>query len=153
LATASDQDDKPDPVALWAALEDARITLEVGLSAGEQLGTPIFAGFDFDDGDLVLIVCVATGGRFEQVLIDPETAKILGTAPLAESDDRAEAMARKAAMDKAARSLMAVLRETLRDNVGARAVDVTPELQNGHPMAVVTLLNDKRFVKISRWLE
>ena len=101
-------------MALWAALEDARITLEVGLIAGEQLGTPVFAGFDFENGDLVLIVCVATGGRFEQVLIDPGTSTILGTAAIGEPDDQADATARKAAVDKAARSLVSVLRETLR---------------------------------------
>jgi hypothetical protein len=153
LATASDADDKPDPVALWAALEDSRITLEAGLIAGGQLGTPVFAGFDFEDGDLVLIVCIATGDRFEQVVIDPDSRTILGMAPVGGPDDRADATVRKAVLDRGARSLVTVVREALQDNLGARAVDVTPELRDGHPVAVITLLAYKRFAKISRWLE
>jgi len=135
MATASDPDDKPDPVALWAALEDTRTTLEAGLIAGEQRGIPVSASFNIEDGDLALIVYVAVGQRYTQLFIDPGTAALVQTASVAASDDLADATVRKAALDKGARSLVAVVREALRENIGARAVDVMPELQNGHPVA------------------
>jgi hypothetical protein len=153
LATASDRDDKADPVVLWAALQDASTTLEAGLVAGAQRGQPVSARFDIADGDLLLIVYTAVDDSLAQVIVHPNSGAILWSEPITASDDLADAAAQKAAMKKAKVSLLAAVQQALGDNRGARAVAVTPELQNSHPIAVITLLDDKRFLTVSRWLE
>jgi hypothetical protein len=152
-AAASDRDDEPDPVAFSAALEDARVTLEAGLFASEQRGKPVSAKFDIADGDLQLTVCIATIGGLQQVVVDPNTATIVWSEPITEPDDLADATAQKIAIERAGTSLLSAVTQVLRDNKEGRAVDVTPVLQDGHPVAVVTLLVNGKFIKVSRWLE
>ncbi len=153
LPAASDRDDQPDPVALWAALEDAGVTLERGLSVGGERGHPVSARFDIADGELQLVVWIATIDGFLQVLVDPNTAAIVWAGPINASDDLADAMAQKAATDKAGISLTLAIQQALRDNRNARAVEITPELKDGHAFAVITLLVNGKFIKVARWLE
>src|SRR5262249_24544695 len=111
LMAASHRDDQPDPVALWAALEDADVTLERGLSIGEERSHPVSAKFDISDGDLQLIVWIATMDGFLQVVIDPNTAAIVLAEPIIASDDLADATAQKAATDKAGISLRSAVQQ------------------------------------------
>ena len=153
LMAASDRDDQPDPVALWAALEDATVTLESGLIVGEQRGHPVSAKFDIADGDLQLTVWIATVDSLLQVVVDPNTAAVARSEPINASDDLADAIAQRAAVERARVSLLSAVQQALRDNRGARAVNVMPELKDGHPIAVITLLVNGKFRKVSRWLE
>lgn len=153
LAAANDRDDQPDQVALWAALDDSGVTLEAGLIVGQQRGKPVSAKFDIADGDLELMISIATRDGLSHLLIDPNTASIVWSESISASDDLADATAQKAVIDRAKVSLLAAVQDALRDNKGARAVDVTPELHDGHPVAVITLLANGKFTKVSKWLE
>jgi hypothetical protein len=153
LIAASDRHDQPDSVALWAALEDAGVTLESGLVACERHGRPVSARFDIADGDLQLIVWIETGDRLFQAAVDPNTAEIVWAEPIKASDDLADATAQKAAMDTAKISLRSAVQQILRDNKDARAVEVTPELKDGHASALVTVLANGKFRKVSIWLD
>jgi hypothetical protein len=152
-AAAGDRDEQPDPVALWAALEDAGTALEAGLIAAEQRGRPVSARFDMEDGDLELVVDIATDDGLYQMAVDPNIAAVLWAERISSSDDLADATAQKAAIERAKLSLLSVVQQTLREHQVARAVDVTPELRDGHPVAVITLLANGKFAKVSRWLE
>jgi hypothetical protein len=150
---ASERDEKPDPVALWAALEDAKTLLESGLVASEPRGMPLSARFDLEDGDLQLIVYLATNDGFAQAIVDTNTGVVRWSEPISAVDDLADASAQKAAIDRSKLSLLSIVNQAVRDNQGARAVDVTPVLQEGHPLALITLLVNGRFVKVSRLME
>ncbi len=152
-AAANDRDDRPDPVALWAAIQDASATLEAGITASEQQGQPIAARFDIQDGDLELLITTKAGDGFTQVVLHTNTAAVLWTEPILASEDLTDATAQNIVMARAKLSLLSAVQRALRDNTGSRAVSVAPELQDGHPIAVVTLLHDKRFMTVSEWLE
>jgi hypothetical protein len=64
-----------------------------------------------------------------------------------------KASAQKAAIEKAKLPLLAALEKAAADNAGSRAVSVVPELRNGHPVAVVTLLVNTKMMIVSEWLE
>ena len=153
LCAATDRDDHPDPVALWAAVQDAGITLESGLAVVEQRGRPVSANFDIADGDLQLVIWIETIDGLRQVVVDPNTAAIVRAEPINASDDLADAIAQKAAMDKARISLRSAVQQALRDNVDARVLEARPELKEGHAIAVTTLLVNGRFRRVSKWLE
>jgi hypothetical protein len=153
FAAANNRDDRPDPVALWAALDDASTPLETGITASEQHGKPIAARFDFQDGGLQLLVTTIEGEGFVQVFVHTNTAAVLATERINASEDLADAIAQKTAMATAKLSLLSAVQRALRDNMGARAVSVVPALKEGHPIAMVTLLHDKTFITVSEWLE
>ena len=73
----------PDPSALAAALKDATATLQGGLKASRQEGTPISAKFEIEDGKLQLSVYTMKGDDFLEVVADPNT----GTAKAEELTD------------------------------------------------------------------
>jgi hypothetical protein len=150
---ASERDEQPDPVALWAALEDAKTLLESGLLASESRGMPLSARFDLEDGDLQLIVYLATNDGFAQAIVDTNTGVVRWSEPISAVDDLADASAQKAAIDRAKLSLLSVVKQAVRDSQGARAVDVTPLLQEGPPLVLITLLVNGRFMKVSRLME
>jgi hypothetical protein len=56
-------------------------------------------------------------------------------------------------MGKAKRSLLAATEATVKANAGSRAVSVVPELKDGHPVGVVTLLQGNAFKKVSAPLD
>jgi hypothetical protein len=99
------------------------------------------------------MVDIATDDGLYQVVVDPNTAAILSSERISAPDDLADATAQKAAIERAQLSLLSVVQQALRGNQGARAIDVTPELRDGHPVAVITLLANGKFAKVSRWLE
>src|SRR5919205_513913 len=119
LACAAGQDEKPDPVALWSAVQDVTTTLEKGIVSSEPHGKPISAKFEIENGDLQLSVYTMTSDGFAEVLVDPKTAAVLKAEKIDDSEDLANAASQKAAMDKAKMSLRAAVEKALRDNSGA----------------------------------
>jgi type II secretory pathway component PulF len=70
-----------------------------------------------------------------------------------EADDLKEATAQKAAMTKAKVPLLNAAETAVNANAGFRAVSIYPQLQNGNPMAEVTLLQGTTFKKVMEKLD
>src|SRR5712672_1285716 len=133
-----------DP-ALIKLMGEAKITLQRGLTAAAAQGQPISAKFEVEDGKLQLSVYTAKDGKFSEVVVDFVTGKVAKTEPITEGDDLAAAKSQSAAMTKAKTTLMAAVDKALSQSVGFRAIEVTPDLKDGHSVASVILLKDQEF--------
>src|SRR5246127_2965495 len=142
-----------DPAALAAALKNTSATLQGGLKASEVQGTPISAKFELEDGKLQLSVYTMKGDTFTEVVADPNTGAIKEAETIKEADDLKEATTQKAAMAKAKVPLLTAAETAVKANAGFRAVSIYPQLQNGNPMAEVTLLQETAFKKVTEKLD
>src|ERR1700741_1924711 len=142
-----------DSAALVAALRNTSATLQGGLKASEAQGTPISAKFEIEDGKLQLSVYTMKGDSFTEVVADPDTGAVKEAETIKEADDLKEATAQKAAMAKAKVPLLTAAETEVKANAGFRAVSIYPKLQNGNPMAEVTLLQGTAFKKVTEKLD
>src|SRR6516225_7889853 len=142
-----------DPGALAAALKNVSATLQGGLKASEAQGTPISAKFEIEDGKLQLSVYTMKGDAFTEVVADPNTGAIKEAETIKDADDLKEATEQKAAMAKAKVPLLTAAETAINANAGFRAVSIYPQLQNGNPMAEVTLLQGTAFKKVTEKLD
>jgi len=145
--------DDEDAAAMAAALKDATLTLQDGLKAGEREGQPISAQFEIDEGKLRLSVYTSKGDDFTEVVADPKTGAIVKSAKIADADELSDAADQKAAMAKATVSLVAAVDMAVKENTGALAVAVFPDLRDGHPVADVTLLQGTTAKTVTKKLE
>jgi len=142
-----------DRAALAAALKNASATLQGGIKASEAQGTPISAKFELEDGKLQLSVYTMRGDSFTEVVADPNTGAIKEAETIKKADDLKEATAQKAAMAKAKVPLLTAAETAVNANAGFQAVSIYPQLQNGNPMAEVTLLQGTTFKKVMQKLD
>jgi len=66
---------------------------------------------------------------------------VLKVETISDGGDLAAVQAQKAAMDRARRSLAEATADAVKANAGYRAVSAMPSLDNGHPVAEVTLVH------------
>jgi hypothetical protein len=93
------------------------------------------------------------GTAFQEVIVDYTTGKIAKAGPLDEADDVAAAKKQMAAMAKAKTTLKTATDKAESENVGYRAVSVTPTLKADHAVAKVTLVKGSQFKSVSASLE
>ena len=139
--------------ALAAAMKNVPTTLAEGLQASEQAGKPISAKFEVEDGKLQLSIYTMKPGDFIEVIIAPDNGSVKSTEKITDADDLKAATAQKAAMDKTTSSLAAVTGQTAQEAAGSRAISIFPELRDGRPVAVITLLRDDKFTKVLKKLD
>jgi hypothetical protein len=144
------QDDELEAMA--AALKDTTFTLQDGLKAGEREGQPISAQFEIEDGKLRISIYTTKGDDFSEVVADPKTGAIVKTEKITDTDELNDAADQKAAMAKAKISLVAAADAAVKENPGFRAVSVFPDLQDGHAIAEVTLLQGTTAKKVTEKL-
>jgi hypothetical protein len=142
-----------DIAALAAALKDVNFTLQDALKAGEREGQPISAQFEIDDGKLRVSVYTTKRDEFSEVVTDPKTGTIVRSEKLTDDDELSDAADQKAAMAKAKVSLLAAADTAVKDNAGARAVAIFPDLRDGHAIAEVTLLEGTTAKKVTEKLD
>ena len=130
-AWSAEQDD----AALIKAVSRAKVTLQQGLTASEREGRPISGKFEMEDGKLQLSIYTEKAGKFFEVIVDHVSGSVAKTEPITEGDDLAEAKTQSAAMAKAKTDLKSA---TNMAAIGSRAVAVTPQLKDGHPVASVS---------------
>lgn len=145
--------EEPDPAALSKALQGTTVTLQDGLKASEREGKPISGKFEIEDGALQLSVYTLKGDDFMEVVADPKTGAVAKADKITDADDLKAAAEQKAAMAKATVSLLAAADAAVKANAGLRAVSIFPELQNGHAVAEVTLLQGTVFKKVTEKLD
>ena len=131
--------------SLTRAIQGAWLPLEGGLVVGEREGTPLSAKYEIDDGAFQLSVYTSRNGTpagemFMEVIVDYSAGMLLKTVPITDDGDLAAARAQKEAMDRAKRTLAEATAAVVKANAGYRAVSATPRLDNGQPVAEVTLV-------------
>ena len=151
-----------DSTALARALADPLATLRDGVKASEIAGIPISAKFEIEDGKLQLSVYTVNAGEFVEVIADPKTRAAIKTEKITESDDLYEPpkgseaenpSAQVAAIGKASVKLVAAADMAEKANAGFRVVGIEPELEGGHPVAIVTLLQGTSLKKVVQKLD
>jgi len=130
-----------EPAALAVPLQKTTLTLEDGLKTAAHEGTPISGKFEIEDNALQLSVYTLMGSELIKVVIDPKRGSSAKVEGITDAADIAEARAEEAAMARARRSLREAAEAATKANAGARAIAINPQLRNGRPIAVVTLLH------------
>ena len=131
--------------SLTRAMQGAWLPLEGGLVVGELEGTPLSAKYEIDNGAFQLSIYTSksrspSGEAFMEVIVDYSAGMVLKAAPITDEGDLSAARAQKEAMDRANRSLAEATAAVVKANAGYRAVSTTPRLDNGQPVAEVTLV-------------
>src|SRR5207237_4162112 len=137
--TLAAQEEEGGHGALAKAVIGAPVSLNRGLAASASHGQPISAKFEMEEGKLQLSVYTVKAGKFFEVSVDHNTAKVAKAEPIAAGEDYTAAQSQKAAMAKAKVSLRAAVGKEVRENGGYRAVSITPSLKDGRSVADVTL--------------
>lgn len=150
-AQAARADD--DAAALAKALPDAAVSLQQGLMASEREGKPISGKFELDDGALQLSVYTANGDKFTEVIVDHKTGAIKKAETITDADDLKDAREQSDAMQKATLSLSAATAKAVAANAGYIAVKAVPTMQEGHPVADMTLMKGTDVRKIEQRLD
>jgi len=132
--------------SLTRALKGAWLPLEGGLTVSAREGTPLSAKYEIDDGAFQLSVYTSktgpsSGNAFLEVIVDYSSGVVLKVETISDDGELAAAQSQKAAMDLARRSLAEATADAVKANAGYRAVSAMPSLDNGHPVAEVTLVH------------
>jgi hypothetical protein len=134
-----------DHTALAAALKHVTSTLENGLNAVERIGKPISAKFTLEHGFLQVSLWVAREDGLAEIILYPATRMVTEIYEFRDPDELKAATAQKLAMDKARVSLRSAAANAVQANRGFRAVSAYPVIEEGDPMAVITLLDANTF--------
>ncbi|MBO0739694.1 MAG: hypothetical protein J2P48_24670, partial [Alphaproteobacteria bacterium] len=110
------------------------------LKASEREGNPISAQFEIEDGKLQISIFTTKGDDFTEVVADAKTGAIIKAEKIIDTDDLNDAAEQKAAMAKATVSLLAAADRAAKENAGSQVVGIFPDLEDGHAVAQVTLL-------------
>src|SRR6266851_2493383 len=148
---AGDDDDKGQE-ALIKLLGTSKINLQQGLAASEQLGQPISAKFEVDEGKLQLSVYTAKDGKFSEVLVDYTDGKVTKTEPITEGDDLAAAKSQSTAMAKAKTTLKEAVDKAAGSGT-ARLVSAVPSLKDGRPLVSIALLDGEKIKTVQQPLD
>ena len=145
-AWSAEQDD----AALIKAMSGAKVTLQQGLTASEHEGRPISGKFEMEDGKLQLSIYTEKNGKFFEVIVDHMTGSVAKTEPITEGDDLADAKSQSTAMKNAKISLKQAVDKTVGLNL---AVGVTPQVQDGHPVASISLAKSGKLQTVTQRLD
>jgi hypothetical protein len=151
--SAAFAEEHEDRQGLLKLLPTAKVTLLQGLQASQSQGEPISAKFEVDEGKFQLSVYTNKAGAFSEVVVDHTTGKVAKAERITGGEDLAEAKSQAAAMAKAKSSLAAAVEKAEHELAGYRAIGVTPQVKQGHAIAVVTLLKGTQFKSLSEPLE
>jgi hypothetical protein len=153
LACIQTHAEEQDMAALAAGMKDVPATMEQGLASAAKSGRPISAKFEMDDGEVAFSIYVERSDGFRELLMNPRSGAAAGATIISEDGDLKDARAQSAAMGKAKATLLVAVQNAVAGNAGARVISVYPEVQNGQAVAVVTLLRDDSFTKVTEKLD
>jgi len=128
----------------------ARISLGEALTIGARQGRPIAAGFEIDRGRLNLWVFVRKGGRFLELTLDYDSGEIVAAELITKREDLRNANSENQAVARAKMSLREATEKAMEENIGFRAVEITPRLDDGTPRAKIVLNRGEEFREISQ---
>ena len=152
LVWAQHYSDK-EKTELARALSSAKVPLETALLVSEREGISISAGFEMEKGELNLWVFVKKGEQFLEVTVNYKNGEIEEVVPITKAEDLKNAKMQSQAMEKAKLSLRLATEKAVKENPGYQAVEITPELENGRPVATVTLIRGQEFKEVTQTLD
>ena len=152
MVWAQNYSDK-EKAALAKALPAAKVSLERALLVSEREGKPISGGFEIDQGELNLWVFVKKGEQFLEVTVNYKNGEIEEVEVITKAEDLKDAKMQSQAMEKAKLSLRLATEKAVKENPGYKAVEITPELENGRPVATVTLIRGQEFKEVTQALD
>jgi hypothetical protein len=139
-----------EQATLAGAMRGAKhVALGDGIAAASASGKPISARYEFEDRKLQLSVFIEKDGAFSEIFVDHMTGKVAKIDKITGGEDLKDAKTQSRAFAKAKVTLAAALERALAANAGYTAVEVTPMLEGGHPMAEITLMKDGQFKAVS----
>ena len=153
LSTASSADEAAEQAAVAQQLPSVKISLQQGLTAAASQGQLLSGKFEVDEGHFQLSVYTAQGKKFYEVILDHRTGKVAKVEPITQGEDLAEAKSQAAATAQEKIPLKTAIDKAEQSLAGSRAVSVTPELKDGHAVAVVSLLKAGQYTSVSEPLE
>jgi len=153
LSTASSADEAAEQAAVAKQLPLVKISLQQGLTAAASQGQLLSGKFEVDEGHFQLSVYTAQGKKFYEVILDHRTGKVAKVEPITQGEDLAEAKSQAAATAQEKIPLKTAIDKAEQSLAGSRAVSVTPELKDGHAVAVVSLLKAGQYTSVSEPLE
>ena len=118
-----------------------KISLGKGLTAAQQKGKPISGKSEMHEGKLQLSTYTAAKGKYQEVIVDHMNGKIKESEEIKDAEDLKHATDQSAAMAKAKKSLSAAVSKAVAGSAGYRAVSAYPSLEQGKPVATITLQN------------
>src|SRR5215469_5820915 len=130
---------------LATTIKNVRGTLEDGLKASERLGKPISAKFAVERGVVYLDISIAKNDSFSEVILYPTIRMITEIVEVIDAAELKIAVEQKAAIERASMSLLSAAENAVKANDGSRVVSIFPVLEEGHPIAVVTLVRNGEF--------
>jgi hypothetical protein len=145
-AWSAEQDD----AALIKAMDGAKVTLQQGLATSQREGRPISAKFEMEDGKLQLSIYTEKAGKFFEVIVDHIRGSVAKTEPITQGEDLADAKSQSAVMAKAKIDLESA---TAKAAGGDRALAVTADLKDGHPVASVVVAKGGKLQTITQRLD
>jgi hypothetical protein len=141
-----------DHTALAAALKHVTSSLEDGLKAVERLGKPISAKFTLEHGFLQLSLWVTREDSLAEFILYPATRTVTEIYEFRDPNELKTATAHRLAMEKARVSLRSATANAVQANPSLRAVSAYPVIEEGDPMAVITLLDANAFKIVTKKL-
>lgn len=145
--------DAADDAALIKALDDAKVSLQQGLTASQKEGQPISGKFELEDGKLQLSIYTSKEGKYFEVIVDYATGKVAKSEPITEGDDLTHAKSQSAAMAKAKGQLKNAVDKATQAESGSRAISVTPDMNGSHSVASIVLLKGTQLQTVTRQLD
>jgi len=139
--------------AVTKYMPTAKVSLQQGLAAAESEGRPISGKFEVENGRLQLSVYTAKDGKFSEVLVDQNTGKVAKSEAITAGNDLADAQKQMEAYNQSKMSLKAAVGRAEQAYQGYQAVSVTPRITNGHPVAVVSLVQGTQVRSVAEPLE
>jgi hypothetical protein len=134
-----------EQATLAAALRGNHVALAAGIDAAVATGKPISAQYEVENGKLQLSVFTEKAGAYTEVFVDHMTGKVAKTEKITAGEDLKDAKVQSRAVAKAKSTLAEALARVLAANAGYTAVEVTPSLEGGHPVAEITLMKGGQF--------
>jgi hypothetical protein len=119
-----------------------KYALQIAIQTSERIGQPLSAQFEIDYGQLFVSIYTAHGSDFTEVVVDPKNGTIIKSSKISDADDVKDATEQKAALSSATVALLTAAQKSLDGYPGSQVVGIFPEIQNGHAVAVVTLLQE-----------
>lgn len=124
------------------SVKNSRTSLQDGLAQAQSKGKPVSGQFESDNGKILLSIVTATSNGYSEVLLDPETGNVLKAVEITDPGDVNDATTQNTAMTQANQPLQSAADDAEHGNDGYIAVSIRPEMQDGHPVAHITLVRD-----------
>jgi hypothetical protein len=153
LACIQTHAEEQDMAALAVGMKEVPATMEQGLASAAKSGRPISAKFEMDDSEVAFSIYVERSDGFRELLMNPRSGAAAGATIISEDGDLKDARTQSVAMAKARATLLVAVQNAVAGNAGSRVISVYPELQNGLAVAIVTLLRDDKFTKVTEKLD